>query len=179
MKGFKISLKREMLCRLPPDVRRELLHQVPHPVLTGLTVSPCNDALIVVQLTSFVSSPTPPPGPPNNAIVWRVDASGNVTQIAQGYSYGQGVAVDCDGSIYISQFATYISSVGVYTNPGAIVRLRPDTGTFEKIIDAILPSQVSIYGDHLYYLTNSQLDLSGQGQLLRLDLRPLRIRRRR
>jgi DNA-binding beta-propeller fold protein YncE len=148
-----------------------------HPVLTGITVSPKGDALYVVQLTPFESQPTPPPGPPNNATVWRVDFNGHVTPIATGYSYGQGVAVDCDGSIYITQFATYISSQGAYTNPGSLVRFRPDTHTFETILNNLtLPGEIKIYGHYLYLLNYTQTGTSGQGQLLRLNLCPYRRR---
>ncbi len=147
-----------------------------HPVLTGITVSPDREALYVVQLTPAESQPTPPPGPPNNGIIWRVDKLGNVQQIAQGYSYGQGIAVDVDGSIYITQFATYISAGGAYTNPGSLVRYLPNTHTFETILTPlILPGQVKISGHYLYLLTNTQLGDAGQGQLIRLDLCKYRL----
>lgn len=149
-----------------------------HPVLTGITVNPRDGRLIVIQITPYGSQPTLPPGPPNNASIYSVDrCTGDVKVIATGYSYGQGVAVDIDGSVYITQFTTFISgTTGEYTGPGSLVRWRPDTGEFETILTPlILPGAVHIHGDYLYVLQYTQTGDYGQGTLIRLPLDRLRI----
>ena len=95
-----------------------LIPSEPHVVLTGLAVSPDWKYLYVVQLTPFGSNPQPP----NSAIVWRLTKTGQIQQVAQGYNYGQGVAVDVDGSIYVTQLAQNITDTGLYQGEGSLVR---------------------------------------------------------
>jgi len=144
----------------------------PHPVLTGINVSPCGKYLYVVQVTPFISNPQPP----DSARVWRISKSGTITQVAQGYNFGQGVAVDCDGSIYVTQFAQDITTDGLYVGEGSLVRWNPDSDTFETILPNLtLPGAIHISGDHLYLSNYTQTGSLGEGQLVRIDLEPFRL----
>ena len=129
----------------------------PHPVLTGINVSPRGEFLYVVQLTPFSSNPQPP----NSARVWRISKSGGgieIEQVAQGYNFGQGVAVDRDGSIYVTQFTQQITTEGVYIGEGSLVRWNPKTEVFETILPNLtLPGAIHISGDTLYLSNYTQL----------------------
>lgn len=152
-----------------------------HPVLTGITTDPCKKFLYVVQLTAFLTQPTSPPGPPNNASIYQVSKDGSVKIIATGYSYGTGIAVDVDGSIYISQFTKFIPggadpNAGIYVNPGSLVRFNPKTGTFDIILTPlILPGSLHIKGKYLYLLKYTQTGDAGQGELIRINLCKYRL----
>lgn len=139
----------------------------PHPVITGINVDPQGEFLFAVQLTPFASNPQPP----NSARVWRISKSGTIKQVAQGYNFGQGVAVDAKGRIYVTQFAQEISTLGVYSGEGSLVRWNPKKELFETVLPNLtLPGAIRIKGDNLYLSNYTQLGQFGEGQLVRIRI---------
>jgi sugar lactone lactonase YvrE len=134
----------------------------PHAVPTGLHVG-ADGNVYVATLGAFI---------PGAAQVLIAQADGSFADTgATGLTVGIGVALGPDGSLYVSQLATFTSETEP-PGPGNVVRIGPD-GTAEIVVDGIPFAHGIAFDDagNLYVVANSTSfgPPTGPGQVWRCD----------
>jgi len=117
-----------------------------HPVTTGLAVGPDNNL--------YVTNLTKAPYPQGGAKVWRIAPSGQITEMASGFTLGVGLAVAQDGTFYVAEFARIAADQNPPIVPGGrLLRARPGAAPTTLLENLFYPTVIRWGPDNQLYLT--------------------------
>lgn len=118
-------------------------------------------AYYVSQFTGF-------PFPEGQAKVYRVDADGQLTVYADGFTQLIDLAFDAKGNLYVLQYANQSGWKG--KPDGALIKIAPD-GTRTTVLSGNgleLPTALTIAADGTFYVINRG-SCPGRGQVIRIE----------
>lgn len=132
------------------------IQPVPTSVAKGL-----DGAYYVSQFTGF-------PFPEGQAKIYRVDADGQLTVYADGFTQLIDLAFDTKGNLYVLQYANQSGWKG--KPDGSLIKIAPD-GTRTILLNGNgleSPAALTIGPDHAFYMINRG-GRPGEGQVIRIE----------
>ncbi|WP_148297991.1 ScyD/ScyE family protein [Synechocystis sp. PCC 7509] len=127
---------------------------------TGVAKGP-DGAYYVSQFTGF-------PFPEGGARIYRIDAEGETSIYADGFTQLTDLEFDAEGNLYALQYANESAWKGNFD--GSVIQISPD-GTQTTLLSGeglVSPSSLAVSPDGEVYITN-QSDRPGLSQILKLD----------
>ncbi|WP_017317591.1 ScyD/ScyE family protein [Mastigocladopsis repens] len=146
----------------PPSAYRDatpsqlVIQSVPTGIAKGL-----DGAYYVSQFTGF-------PFPEGGAKIYRVDADGQLTVYADGFTQLIDLTFDTQGNLYALQYANQSGWKGKLD--GSLIEIAPD-GTHTTILSGRgleAPTAITIGPDGAFYVIN-QSGMPGKGQVIRIE----------
>ncbi|MGI8402736.1 MAG: ScyD/ScyE family protein [Gemmatimonadaceae bacterium] len=119
------------------------------------------DALYISSLGEF-------PGTPGSQKILRISRSGDVTEVASGFTAVLGLDFDARGRLYVLE----IGEAGGFPAPGAGRVLRLDSnGNRVVVVDGLfLPTGLRVGPDGWLYISNKGFGPPQPGEILRVDI---------
>ncbi|BAZ13855.1 hypothetical protein NIES4071_56950 [Calothrix sp. NIES-4071] len=134
-----------------------------------ITIAPVPTSIVKgLDKAYYVSTFTGFPFPEGGAKIYRIDADGEMTVFADGFTQLIDLAFDAFGNLYVLQHMNQSGWKG--KNEGSLIRIAPD-GTRTTVLSGEgleAPAALVIGRDNAFYLINRG-GRPGQGQVIRIE----------
>jgi hypothetical protein len=157
---------RNQVYKVAPDgaISRAADLSVGHSITTGITTTPAGN-VVLVELTAV-------PYVEGSGRIMRLNAAGDVVQIARATTAATGVAAVDDDTIFVVEHSVSLGQPPFLApDTGRLARLTAD-GNLETIAGGLkFPTIARIGPDGAVYVANVSVDADhGEGQIIRIDI---------